>query len=270
MPTYKYYISSAHFINIWFLYQILHFGRKVPLFPTSEASATIFPLSSGSSVSLSSLSLSNSVIVSISATNYLFVQLGFLDLQIWEVEQKRNGEERARNVFWKSLFRQSLLCTGWMKKVRKGNVNNKFVGSWWLTQERYCLAVSSIVFTYESCVNQRILLSRDLKSITNREVYWFMISSKNSINIDIIGTRVTPIYVSMLHISGNMNPHPTKVTLWSNAMFEVTATLTGKQRVLGTTEVPFEYGNDIDWVTMVDFELWQYEVDSIVVTTFTT
>ncbi|RXH91893.1 hypothetical protein DVH24_020916, partial [Malus domestica] len=91
---------------------------KVPFFPANEASATIFPLPLSSSISLSSLSLSNLIIVSISTTNDLFVQLGFLDLQRWEVELKRDGEERARNVL----------------KVRKGNVNNKSVGSWWLTQ----------------------------------------------------------------------------------------------------------------------------------------
>ncbi|KAB2617389.1 S ribonuclease [Pyrus ussuriensis x Pyrus communis] len=86
----------------------------------------------------------------------------------------------------------------------------------------------------------------------------------------VIGTRVTPIYVSMLHISSSMNKSPTKVPLWSDETFEVTSTLVGKQRVLGTTEVPFEDGDDIDWVTMVDFESWQYIFDLTVVTIFTT
>ncbi|KAB2606296.1 S ribonuclease [Pyrus ussuriensis x Pyrus communis] len=79
-------------------------------------------------------------------------------------------------------------------------------------------------------------------------------------NLAVIGMRVTPIYVSMLHISGSMNPPFTKVPLWLDATFEVTSTLAGKQRVLGTTEVPFEDGDYIDW----------YGFDSTVVTTFIT
>ncbi|KAB2623911.1 S ribonuclease [Pyrus ussuriensis x Pyrus communis] len=58
-------------------------------------------------------------------------------------------------------------------------------------------------------------------------------------SLAVIGTRVIPIYVSMLHILGSMNPPPTKVPLWSDATFKVKSTL-----------VLFEDINDIDWVTM--------------------
>ncbi|KAB2615531.1 hypothetical protein D8674_022119 [Pyrus ussuriensis x Pyrus communis] len=76
-------------------------------------------------------------------------------------------------------------------------------------RKRYCHAISSIVYVvdvanYENLqvsrrelhdllsnaslnsipLLQRILLSRDLKSITDKEICWFMVSSKNFINID--------------------------------------------------------------------------------------
>ncbi|RXH71152.1 hypothetical protein DVH24_015774 [Malus domestica] len=84
------------------LYQILRFGRKVPVFLPGKLRQLYFH--SHLISSLSYISLSNMVIVSIFGTNYLFLQLGFWDLQRWEVEENRDREVRARNVFWKSLF----------------------------------------------------------------------------------------------------------------------------------------------------------------------
>ncbi|KAB2625765.1 S ribonuclease [Pyrus ussuriensis x Pyrus communis] len=74
----------------------------------------------------------------------------------------------------------------------------------------------------------------------------------------VIGTRVTPTYVSMLHISGSMNTPPTKVPLWSDAMFKVRNTLAGKQRVLGTTKVPMMgyHGNGEFRIAKDEFSHW--------------
>ncbi|XP_021892302.1 ADP-ribosylation factor-like protein 8a [Carica papaya] len=80
-----------------------------------------------------------------------------------------------------------------MRKVTKGNVTIKlwdlggqprFRSMW----ERYCRAVSVIVYVAKSLTSlaRNKCKWRGLKSITDREVCCFMVSCKNSSNIDMV------------------------------------------------------------------------------------
>ncbi|RXH76838.1 hypothetical protein DVH24_019726 [Malus domestica] len=71
------------------------FYRKVPFFLASEASASIFPLPS----------------------------------VFWICRDGKSNKKGMRKRWLEICSRNLYLFIGWMKKVRKGNVNNKVVGS---------------------------------------------------------------------------------------------------------------------------------------------
>ncbi|CAN6570074.1 unnamed protein product [Malus baccata var. baccata] len=141
-----------------FLYQILCFGRKVSFFPASKASTSIFPQPSGSSLFHLFPSLTRSLYPFL---QYLFLQLGFSICRDGKSNKRGIGKRGlgmcSRNLhlfvgFVIYILGFNLRVLRWMKKVRKGNVNNKNVGSWCLTQvsnhARKILSCSSLLCIY--------------------------------------------------------------------------------------------------------------------------
>ncbi|PHU19657.1 ADP-ribosylation factor-like protein 8A [Capsicum chinense] len=196
-----------------------HFNSRANPFPSHRAKEGFYLISGGGLIAL--------VGVAISHIHFLFFQQ---EMELSLIGLQNAGKTSLVNVIATGGYSEDMIPTvGFnMRKVTKGNVTIKlwdlggqprFRSMW----ERYCRAVSAIVYVVDAADHDNVSISRseihdllskpslsgipllvlgnkidkpgalskqaltdqmDLKSITDREVCCYMISCKNSTNID--------------------------------------------------------------------------------------